>query len=65
MTVWAAGIGAAVSIGTSIWQASKEKKKARKANRKAKRLDSQIKHLEKNRTKIINPFEGITDLSNE
>tara|TARA_E500000331_G_scaffold356558_1_gene415257 strand:+ start:5586 stop:6317 length:732 start_codon:yes stop_codon:yes gene_type:complete len=63
MTVWAAGIGAAVSIGGSIFGASRAKKQRRKADRKAKRLNAEINHLENNRTKIVNPFEGITDLS--
>ena len=59
----AAGIGAAVSIGTTIFGASRAKKQRRRAERKAKRINAKIEHLEKNRTKIINPFEGITDLS--
>ena len=59
----AAGIGAAVSIGTTIFGASKAKRDRRRAEKKAKRLNAKIEHLEKNRTKIINPFEGITDLS--
>ena len=63
MTVWAAGIGAAVSIGGSIFGASRAKRQRRKAERKASRLNAKIEHLEKNRTKIVNPFEGITDLS--
>ena len=48
----AAGIGAAVSIGTTIFGASRAKKQRRKAERKAKRLNAKIEHLEKNRTKI-------------
>jgi len=63
MSVWAAGISAAVSVGTSIWQSSREKKKARKARDKARELEGKIAFQEKNRTKVINPFEGITDLS--
>ena len=63
MSVWAAGIGAAVSIGGSIFGASRAKRQRRKAERKASRLNAKIEHLEKNRTKIVNPFEGITDLS--
>ena len=59
----AAGIGAAVSIGGTIFVASKAKRERRRAEKKAKRLNAKIEHLEKNRTKIINPFEGITDLS--
>ena len=59
----AAGIGAAVSIGGTIFGASKAKRERRRAEKKAKRLNAKIEHLEKNRTKIINPFEGITDLS--
>ena len=59
----AAGIGAAVSIGTTIFGASRAKKQRRRAERKAKRINAKIEHLEKNRAKIINPFEGITDLS--
>lgn len=59
----AAAVGGAISIGGSIFGASKAKRERRKAERKAKRLDSQIKHLENNRTAIVNPFEGVTDLS--
>jgi len=63
MSVWGAGIGAAVSIGGSIFGASRAKKQRRKADRKAKRLNAEINYLENNRTKIVNPFEGITDIS--
>ena len=63
MTVWGAGIGAAISIGGSIFGASKAKRERRRAERKGKRLTAKIEHLEKNRTKIVNPFEGITDIS--
>jgi hypothetical protein len=63
MTVWGAGIGAAISIGGSIFGASKAKRERRRAEQKGKRLTAKIEHLEKNRTKIVNPFEGITDIS--
>ena len=59
----AAGIGAAISIGGSIFAASKAKRERRRAEKKAKRINAKIEHLERNRTKIVNPFEGITDLS--
>jgi len=59
----AAGIGAAISIGGTIFAASKAKRERRRAERKGKRINAKIEHLEKNRTKIVNPFEGITDLS--
>ena len=43
----AAGIGAAVSIGTTIFGASKAKRDRRRAEKKAKRLNAKIEHLEK------------------
>ena len=63
MSVWGAGIGAAVSIGGSLFGASKAKKAKRAADRKAKRLEAEITQLENNRQEIINPYEGVTDLS--
>ena len=49
----AAGIGAAVSIGGSIFGASKAKRARRKAEKKSKRLNAKIEHLERNRTKLL------------
>jgi len=63
MTVWAAGISGAIAIGGAIWENSKAKKAERAANTKSKRLDREITHLENTRQEIINPYAGVTNLS--
>ena len=63
MTVVAAGIGAAVSIGGGIFGASAARRAKRRAERKAKKLEGKLARLEANRQEIINPYEGVTSLS--
>tara|TARA_R100000951_G_scaffold111416_2_gene110430 strand:- start:2383 stop:3051 length:669 start_codon:yes stop_codon:yes gene_type:complete len=63
MTVVAAGVGAAVSIGGGIFGASAARRARRRAERKAKKLEGKLASLEANRQEIINPYSGITSLS--
>ena len=63
MTVVAAGIGAAVSIGGGIFGSSAARRAKRRAERKAKKLEGKLARLEANRQEIINPYEGVTSLS--
>ena len=64
MSVVAAGIGAAVSIGGAIFGSSSARRAKRRAARKARRLEGKLRQMEANRQKIINPYEGVTSLSN-
>jgi len=64
MSVVAAGIGAAVSIGGGIFGASRARKEARRKARQARALERKLKQLEDNRQEIINPYASVTDLSN-
>ena len=64
MSVVAAGIGAAVSIGGSIFGSSSARRAKRRAARKARRLEGKLRQMEANRQAIINPYEGVTSLSN-
>jgi hypothetical protein len=57
---WVA-LGATVVSG--IIGGAKAKKAKRKAAKEAKRLSRKLNFLENNRQAIINPYEGITDLS--
>jgi len=64
MSVVAAGIGTAINIGAGIFGASKARKAARRKARQARLLEKKLKQLEDNRQEIINPYAGVTDLSN-
>lgn len=64
MSVVAAGIGTAINIGAGIFGASKARKEARRKARQARLLEKKLKQLEDNRQEIINPYAGVTDLSN-
>jgi hypothetical protein len=64
MSVIAAGIGAAVSIGGAIFGSSAARRAKRAAARKARKLEGKLRKMEANRQKIINPYEGVTNLSN-
>jgi hypothetical protein len=60
----AIGIGTAVaSLGSAIFGASSASKRAKRAEKEKKRLTGELDVLEKNRQAIINPYEGVTDLS--
>ena len=56
-------IGGAMSIAGGLFGASAAKKRARKAAREKRNLTNKLNTLEKNRQEIINPYEGIGDLS--
>ena len=64
MSVVAAGIGAAVSIGGGIFASSSARREARRKARKARKLEAKLNQLEANRQEIINPYEDSTSLSN-
>jgi len=63
MTVVAAGVMAAGSIVTGLIGSGAAKREARRKEREARRLNAKLENLEANRQAIINPFEGIQDLS--
>jgi hypothetical protein len=52
-----------MSIAGGIFGSNAAKKRARAAAREKKRLTKKLDNLEKNRQAIINPYEGVTDLS--
>ena len=56
-------IGGAMSIAGGIFGSNAAKKRARAAAREKRRLNNKLNNLEKNRQAIINPYEGVTDLS--
>jgi len=56
-------IGGALSIAGGIFGSNAAKKRARAAARERRRLNNKLNSLEKNRQAIINPYEGVTDLS--
>jgi hypothetical protein len=64
MSVVAAGIGAAISIGGSIFGSSAARKAKRRAARQARKLEGKLRQMEANRQDIINPYAGVTSLSN-
>jgi len=63
MSVVAAGIGAAVSIGGGIFGSSAARRARRRAERKAKKLEAKLAQLEMNRQEIINPYAGVESLT--
>jgi hypothetical protein len=52
-----------MSIAGGIFGSNAAKKRARAAARERRRLNNKLNNLEKNRQAIINPYEGVTDLS--
>ncbi len=56
-------LGVASSVAGGLIGGSRAKKAQRAAQKEAKRLQAQLNSLEANRQPIINPYEGITDLS--
>jgi hypothetical protein len=64
MSMVVAGIiGGAASIAGGIFGSSSAKKAARAAAREKARLQNKLNSLEKNRQKIINPYDDYTSLS--
>jgi hypothetical protein len=56
-------IGSVGSIAGGIFGGRAAKKAARKAARRRKRLEAKLNQLEANRQDIINPYEGVKDLT--
>lgn len=59
----AAAIGAAGAIGGSAIAASSASKQAKRARNREKVLSAELDALENSRQEVINPYEGVTDLS--
>ena len=65
MSMVAVGIiGGVSSLAGGIFASGAAKKRAAAAAKERKRLTKKLDELENNRQAIINPYEGITDLSN-
>tara|TARA_Y100000385_G_scaffold75567_1_gene76455 strand:+ start:15261 stop:15989 length:729 start_codon:yes stop_codon:yes gene_type:complete len=56
-------IGAGASIVGGLFGASSAKKAARAAAREKRRLQKKLDNLEKNRQKVVNPFEDVKSLA--
>ena len=59
----AAAIGAAGAIGGSAIAAGSANKQAKRARNREKTLSAELNALENSRGEVINPYEGVTDLS--
>lgn len=59
----AAAIGAAGAIGGSAIAAGSANKQAKRARSREKVLSAELDALENSRQEVINPYEGVTDLS--
>ena len=55
--------GGVASIAGGLFGSSAAKKRAREAARERRRLQKKLTELEDNRQEIINPYEGVQDLS--
>jgi hypothetical protein len=56
-------IGGVASLAGGIFGSRKARRAARRARKQAKKLERKLTELEKNRQEIINPYEGVQDLS--
>ena len=56
-------IGGSLSVVSGIFAAASAKKQAAAAKAQRLQLEAKLKDLENNRQQIINPYEGIQDLS--
>ncbi len=56
-------IGGVASLAGGIFGSSSARRAARRARRKARKLEKKLAQLEANRQEIINPYEGVKDLS--
>ena len=61
--ITAAVIGAAGAIGGSAIGAFSSNKQAKRARNREKTLSAELNALENSRGEVINPYEGVTDLS--
>lgn len=56
-------IGGVASLAGGVFGSSKARRAAKRARREAAKLERKLTELEKNRQEIINPYEGVQDLS--
>ena len=56
-------VGGVVAVGGAVVGAVSANKAERRARSNKNRLTGELEELEKNRQEIINPYEGVTDLS--
>jgi len=56
-------IGGVASLAGGIFGSNKARRAAKRARREAAKLEKKLTELEKNRQEIINPYEGVQDLS--
>lgn len=63
MSFIAVGVGAAVSIGGSIFGASRAKKAERRAADEKRALQAEFKAAEESRQDVINPYADVTSLA--
>jgi len=56
-------VGGVVAVGGAVVGAVSAGKSERRARTNKNRLTGELEELEKNRQEIINPYEGVTDLS--
>ena len=56
-------IGGAFSVAAGLFGSSAAKKREEAARKERKRLTQKLEQLEANRQDIINPYEGVQDLS--
>jgi len=56
-------IGGVASLAGGVFGSRKARRAARRARREAAKLERKLTELEKNRQEIINPYEGVQDLS--
>ena len=56
-------IGGAISIASGLMGSSSARRREEAAADERRRLSSKLNSLERNRQAIINPYEGVTDLS--
>ena len=56
-------VGSVIAAGASIFGSISAGKRAKRAQKEKTRLTGELDELEKNRQAIINPYEGVTDLS--
>lgn len=56
-------IGGVASLAGGLFGSSKARRAAKRARRQARKLERKLTELEKNRQEIINPYEGVQDLS--